>query len=275
MLFGPRIMEWYYALNDQRLGPVTVADFDKLVQAGTITPATFVWHEGMAAWLPHREVAAPSAIPMQLAAETERCAECGKVFPKADMLVFEKLHVCGACKPLFFQKMQEGVAVGGARVWRSGKFVVMGLTPELPARCVKCNADTGDSRLKRKLRWHPPLVYLALLANLIIYAIIASIVSKKLDVNVGICALHRSKRVRNIAIGWVLALAGIGAIPWGISAENGYLSVVGVVLFIVGLIWGVVGGRVVFAKKIDKDNAWMGGCGKDYLAALPEWPGKI
>ena len=120
-------MEWYYALNDQRLGPVSAAEFDKLVLAGTIAPATLVWHDGMAEWLPHSTVTAPPAMPLPLAPDHERCAECGRAFPKSDMLVFDKLHVCAACKPVFFQKVQEGVAVGAARVWRSGKFVVMGM----------------------------------------------------------------------------------------------------------------------------------------------------
>jgi len=39
------------------------------------------------------------------------------------------------------------------------------------------------------------------------------------------------------------------------------------------LLWGLIGGRVVYAKKIDKERAWMAGCGQSYLAALPEWRG--
>jgi hypothetical protein len=264
-------MEWYYALNDQRLGPVPAAEFDRLVRAGTITPQTLVWREGLAEWQPHAALA-PAAATVLLAG-SERCAECGQAFPQSEMLAFEKLHVCAACKPVFFQKVQEGVAVGAARVWRSGKFVVMGLKAELPDTCVKCHAPVAGSKLKRKLRWHPPLVYLALLLNILIYAIIAAIMSKKADVDIGICAVHRAKRVRAMVIAWVLSLGGLAAIPWGISVDEGWLAGAGAVTFVAGLIWGVVGGRVVFAKKIDKEQAWVGGCCPAYLDALPEWRG--
>ncbi len=263
-------MEWYYALNDQRLGPVSESEFDKLIRDSTILPETLVWRAGLAEWQPQGTLApAPGAPPL----DAERCAECGKMFAQADLLTFDKLYVCAGCKPVFFQKVREGVAVGAARVWRSGKYVVMGLQAELPDTCVKCNAPVHGSRLKRKLRWHHPAIYLTLLLNILVYAVVAALTSKKADVNIGICALHRAKRVRAVIIAWVLALLGLGAIPWAISADRGEMAVMGILVFIAGLVWGVIGGRVVHAKKIDPERAWMGGCGKAYLEALPEWRG--
>jgi GYF domain 2 len=263
-------MEWYYALNDQRIGPVSESEFDGLVRAGTITRTTLVWRAGLPDWQPYDMIfPAQGATP----ASGERCAECGNVFPKSEMLAYENLFVCASCKPLFFQKVQEGVPVGAARVWRSGKFVVMGLKPELPDACVKCNAPVNGVRLKRKLRWHHPAIYLVLLVNIVVYAIVASLASKRAEVTVGLCPAHRAKRIRAIAIGWVLALLGLGAIPWAIGAENGGIALAGVLFLVVGLLWGVIGGRVVYAKKIDTEHAWMAGCGQAYLAALPEWRG--
>lgn len=43
-------MSWYYAEAGQQKGPVTDAEFDGLIQSGTIRPDTLVWREGMAAW---------------------------------------------------------------------------------------------------------------------------------------------------------------------------------------------------------------------------------
>ena len=263
-------MEWYYANNDQRIGPISKAEFDRLVQAGTITRTTLVWRAGVADWQPYG-VLFPSAKAPTISGD--RCAECGNVFPKSDMLAYENFFVCAGCKPLFFQKVQEGVPVGAAQVWRSGKFVVMGLKPELPDTCVKCNAPANGARLKRKLRWHHPAIYLTLLLNILIYALVAALASKKADVEIGLCPAHRTKRIRAIAIAWVLALLGLGGIPWGIGADNGGIALTGVLIFIAGLLWGVIGGRVVYAKKIDKERAWMAGCGKAYLAMLPEWRG--
>ena len=44
-------MEWYYAQDNQRLGPVTEQEFSALLQRGTITPQTYVWHKGMEDWV--------------------------------------------------------------------------------------------------------------------------------------------------------------------------------------------------------------------------------
>lgn len=42
------------------------------------------------------------------AQEKALCAECGKAFPKQDMLVYGTFHICASCKPAFQQKVAEG-----------------------------------------------------------------------------------------------------------------------------------------------------------------------
>ncbi len=43
-------MEWYYAIADERLGPVTHEEFERLVRAGTVTEDALVWRKGMDQW---------------------------------------------------------------------------------------------------------------------------------------------------------------------------------------------------------------------------------
>jgi len=43
-------MDWYYAEGGQQRGPVSEAEFDNLVVAGTIRRDALVWCEGMAEW---------------------------------------------------------------------------------------------------------------------------------------------------------------------------------------------------------------------------------
>lgn len=43
---------WYYALNNQQLGPVDEEYIKNLVNSGAINGQTLVWTNGMAAWLP-------------------------------------------------------------------------------------------------------------------------------------------------------------------------------------------------------------------------------
>ena len=53
-------MTWYYAIGNERQGPVDDATLDRLVAAGTVTSDTLVWRAGMADWQPLSQ-ARPSA----------------------------------------------------------------------------------------------------------------------------------------------------------------------------------------------------------------------
>ena len=46
-----------------------------------------------------------------LAAGQAVCAECGGVFNVQDMIAYGGIHVCAGCKPVFMQKLAEGVRV--------------------------------------------------------------------------------------------------------------------------------------------------------------------
>jgi uncharacterized RDD family membrane protein YckC len=105
-------MNWYYSENDEKAGPLAQADFDALVHTGKISPDTQVWHDGMPAWTRYGDL--PLASDASLAAGVlHRCAECGNTFPESDMIAFENAWVCAACKPVFVQKLKEGIAPAG------------------------------------------------------------------------------------------------------------------------------------------------------------------
>ena len=42
------------------------------------------------------------------------CCECGNTFPPDDMIHYADAWVCGTCKPIFVQKLREGVGLKGA-----------------------------------------------------------------------------------------------------------------------------------------------------------------
>lgn len=58
--------QYYYALNGQQVGPVTMEQLIALCQSGQITPATLVWMQGMAQWQPLSTIMpqAPAPAPM-------------------------------------------------------------------------------------------------------------------------------------------------------------------------------------------------------------------
>ena len=49
-------MDWYYAINNERIGPVSEGEFLRLIASGEVGRDTMVWREGMTAWQPCHEV---------------------------------------------------------------------------------------------------------------------------------------------------------------------------------------------------------------------------
>ena len=45
-------MTWYYALGNERQGPIDDAALDRLIATGVVTADTLVWKAGMADWQP-------------------------------------------------------------------------------------------------------------------------------------------------------------------------------------------------------------------------------
>lgn len=111
--------DWYYALEGRQLGPVTDAELEKFVGEGVITAATLVWRSGMAQWQPYDAVRAPTGgtvpplLPIDPSATTEACSQCGVLFSLDDLISYQGLFICAACKPLFFQKVREGATPKG------------------------------------------------------------------------------------------------------------------------------------------------------------------
>jgi hypothetical protein len=161
-------------------------------------------------------------------------------------------------------------------LWRKGNLLVMHKMALLPDRCVKSNVPV-KRRLKRSLSWHHPAIFLALLINLIVYVILALILRKTATIQIGLSDEWFAKRHRAILIGWTSVIGSIGMVIAGIamnrSGASGWLIVAGVVLFLVGAIYGLLGARMVAPTRISDTHIWLKGVCPEFLAGLPEWPG--
>lgn len=120
-------MQWYYAKGKEPVGPFSEKTFHSLVHEGTITPATLVWHEGMANWkaygLINQENQEIDQATVELdAAEVEEvpapgtapCSHCGFAYSPEEMIRYGDAWVCSRCKPLFIQKFKEEMSVTSA-----------------------------------------------------------------------------------------------------------------------------------------------------------------
>ncbi|MEI9999182.1 MAG: RDD family protein [Verrucomicrobiota bacterium] len=107
-------MAWYYVANGASQGPVTEPELRRLQEQNVIALDTPVWTEGMAEWTPLQNTALAAPVAAGLApVATHACAECGRSFPEDEMLQYENSWVCAACKPVFFQRIKEGVTPVG------------------------------------------------------------------------------------------------------------------------------------------------------------------
>ncbi|MGE0606587.1 MAG: hypothetical protein AB7O62_05615 [Pirellulales bacterium] len=163
-------------------------------------------------------------------------------------------------------------------IWRDGKQLLTHRQAILPDICVKTNLPAEGGRLPRNLSWHSPWFALLILFNLLIYLVVALIVTKRAKIEIGISQAARRRRRKGILIGLGIALLGV-AIPFVVGVAFGTDGpfaaslAVGMLIFIVGLIVAAKFAAVVSAAKITDTHIWLNGVHPDYLARLPIFAG--
>jgi uncharacterized RDD family membrane protein YckC len=114
------IMNLYYADGEQQVGPIDKGELQTLIKAKKVNAKTLVWQDGMESWQELgvfvRSQRDKSRRPNQAVVSGAQavCAECGRVFAEEEMIRFNDTRVCAGCKPVFVQKIKEGVSVAGA-----------------------------------------------------------------------------------------------------------------------------------------------------------------
>lgn len=271
-------MEWYYSQDGEQRGPVSQERFEQLARAGTIGATTLVWREGFPNWKPYSELPGESRPVFSMdSTGLVACVECGMRLPERETVRFENAHVCASCKPIYLQRIREGVPrSGNAMVWRSGRELVTPRDVTFPQRCMKCNEPAEGAPLKRSLYWHSPWLYIALLANILIYVILASMLRKTGVAFVSLCPAHRAARRKLIALSWIAGLGGLFLIGEGltINSDQGiWIFLGGIVVSLAAVFFGMSRARLILPKKIDENRMFLKGCGEPFLASFPEWPG--
>ena len=133
------------------------------------------------------------------------CPSCG--------LRSEPARACPRC----------GAAVGprAGGFWREGRTLVALRDAALPDLCVRCG-DPGDGRrIRHRLSWHHPALFLLLLFWLIPYVIVALAIRRHA---VSVCARHRSIRRRSLVAARTLLGAAVVAGAAAIGMESGWLG---------------------------------------------------
>jgi hypothetical protein len=162
-------------------------------------------------------------------------------------------------------------------IFQKGDLLIFHKTAHLPDFCLKSNAPT-ESRLKRKLTWHHPMIFLLVLLSPLIYIVVALIVSKKATIQIPLDQRFKRKRIRNMLIAWGIVFSSVGSLILAgiVEPQNKGLSVGFILLFpillLVGALVGLYGCRVVYPKRIDNQFVFLKGTCAEFRSRFPEWP---
>lgn len=176
-----------------------------------------------------------------------------------------------------------GAAIGPPfqGLWRQGKVLVMHKLAPLPDICLKSN-QPATRRLKRKLQWHHPAISVTILAGLLVYVILAMILTKRATIHMALTEEWFAIRWRRILYAWgvvlasvVLFIAGVTFIDQTNSLLPAFVIIGAVVLFLGGLIYGQYAPSLVSPQRMTDDYIWLKGVHPDFLDRLELWQWQI
>jgi len=166
-------------------------------------------------------------------------------------------------------------------VWRQGKLLVVHKRAQLPAICVKSN-QPATQWLKRKLSWHEPWIAITVVAGLLLYVILAMILTQRATVYIGLSDEWMARRRKRMIVCWIVGLAFLALIPVAfglanVTDQDGWLLLilVGFIGALIVLIAGQTLVSMVTPQRINNDYVWLKGASPEFLNRLPEFPYRV
>jgi hypothetical protein len=89
--------------------------------------------------------------------------------------------------------------------WTSGNLMIASHGAVLPPFCVKCGRPADPNSFCKKFSWHPQWIYIFVLLALLLYVIIALAMSKRMTLQIPLCARHLEK--------YKAAILPLGCVP--------------------------------------------------------------
>jgi hypothetical protein len=203
-----------------------------------------------------------------------KCQSCG-------LINFATDADCKRCGAQNLQRGPTGVVLDDGYVlppppdgvWRDGATLVMYKTAPLPDYCIKCNRPANGLRIRSKLSWHHPALYILVFGAALFYVIIALALSQRATIDFGICAEHKSRRRMHLNIGLGLLVGGLLMSVLGFAYDYPSAGLIGILLALVAIVWLVIANKIVNVKKIDERYVWLKGVNAEFLQRFPYLPG--
>ena len=112
--------QWYYAINQERKGPVDEATMADLAKSGVITPDTLVWRQGLTEWQPFRAVSDHASVQQAVVEPPVPASAPSQSIQLGGHTVTEET------KDAFVQRIQEGVDPTGVDRRYAGFWIRFG-----------------------------------------------------------------------------------------------------------------------------------------------------
>jgi len=172
-------MNWYYALGDQRQGPIPDTELDALIAAGTITEDTLVWREGMSDWTalriarPPGQGAPPPGPGQEAPAGWIRCTATGRYFPPEEIVYLDGKPYSAAAKAGVLQGVMQGGSLPdegdlnrGGPPWENRQQLGIPKAAWETVKAVLFNPFETFDNMKRTGGLDNPLLYMIITASL-------------------------------------------------------------------------------------------------------------
>jgi hypothetical protein len=163
-------------------------------------------------------------------------------------------------------------------LWRQGDLLVMHKQAPLPPICLK-SGQPASQWLRRNLQWHEPWIIVTIVAGILIYVIIALLMTKRATLMIGLTDEWAARRKTRILIalgitagGIALGAAGIFLGNQGIGSEGWFaLLPLAFVTLLGAALYGQYACRLVWPQRITDQYVWLKGVHPSFLDQLPVW----
>jgi len=160
--------------------------------------------------------------------------------------------------------------------WANDKILIVSHDAILPPYCVKCGRPAEPNLLSKKFSWHPQWLYIFVLIAILIYVILAAVISKRMKLQLPLCAQHMEK-YKTLRLAAAVLL--LGCIPEMILAGvylperyAGYGYAAGFLALLAGLVCLILFGALLRPTRIDEYYGYFANAGPDFLKLLPATP---
>jgi hypothetical protein len=164
-------------------------------------------------------------------------------------------------------------------LWRQGNVLVMHKQAPLPPICLK-SGQPATQWLRRNMQWHEPWIAITILTGVLIYVIIALIMTKRATLMIGLTDEWAARRKSRMLVALGIVLSGIAVGSAGIFLGNqgygneGWFSLIALSAFVLigAALYGQYACRLVWPQRITDQYVWLKGVHPSFLDQLPVWP---